>query len=172
MKPTIKIQKIRENAIIPNKAEDDAGYDCFISKFNRIAYSESNDGKWIEKDLKPYEFTTIKLEPQQRIACLLGFKTEIPKGYYCEIVPRSGNSLWKGLTITNSPGTIDNSYRGEWIAIVHNTGLWTQKIKVGDKICQFIVKEMVDAVLEEVDGFYFGLEKSERGEGGFGSTGR
>lgn len=165
----IKIQKIRENAIIPNKAEDDAGYDCFISEFNRISYSESSDGKFVEKSLKSYEFTTVKLEPQQRIACLLGFKTEIPKGYYCEIVPRSGNSLWRGLTITNSPGTIDNGYRNEWIAIVHNTGeILTQKLKIGDKICQFIVKKMVDAVLEEVDI----LEESKRGDGGFGSTGR
>ena len=164
----IKIKKVRENCILPyNANENDVGYDCFISEFNRIAYSESKDGKFVEKDLKPYEFNMFKLDSQQRVACRLGFKTEIPEGYYCEVVPRSGNALWRGLTITNSPGIIDSSYRGEWLAIIQNTGIWGQKLKIGDKIAQFIVKKMVDAVLEETDS----LEESERGIGGFGSTG-
>lgn len=167
MKIKIKIELIRENAKMPIRAhEKDAGFDCYISEFNQIYYIENINGINTKQFIKS-KYSEYHIEPQGRIACRLGFKSEIPEGYYGQVVPRSGNAMWKGLTVTNSPGTIDAGYRGEWIAIVHNTGLESQKLKIGDKICQFIVKEMVDAELEKVDS----LEDSKRGEKGFGSSG-
>lgn len=164
----IKIQKVRKNCILPSKTHpSDSGFDCFISLFKSINYAISTDRVHVEKSLPEHEYSSFILEPMGRVACCLGFKTEIPKGYYCEVVPRSGNALWKGLTITNSPGIIDSGYRGEWIAIASNTSRQKVQLSIGDKISQFIVKKMVDAVLEEVDS----LEESERGDGGFGSTG-
>jgi dUTP pyrophosphatase len=98
---------------------------------------------------------------------LLGFATAIPQGYYAAIVPRSGNALWKGLSIVNTPGTVDAGYRNEWIAIVVNLSNEDVIIESGEKICQFILRKLVLFNLKEVDD----LENSDRGFNGFGSTG-
>lgn len=133
----------------------DAGYDCFIRAFR------TPEGEDIDEN----EF---HLEPYRRILCLLGFATRIPHGYYAQVVPRSGLALKHGLTIVNSPGTVDPDYRGEWGAIVLNTSNVPYTLRKGDRICQMIVREMVQfrpLIVEDLDN-------TERGDGGYGSTGR
>jgi dUTP pyrophosphatase len=108
------------------------------------------------------------LKPLERIGCPLGFSTAIPEGYYFKVVPRSGLALWDGLSIVNSPGTIDAGYRNEWMAIVVNLSNKEVILKKGERICQLILSKMYDYKFMETDE----LPESERGKGGFGSTGK
>ncbi|MHA1620337.1 MAG: dUTP diphosphatase, partial [Promethearchaeota archaeon] len=108
------------------------------------------------------------LKPLERILCPLGFATAIPEGYYATVVPRSGFALWEGLSIVNSPGTIDAGYRNEWGAIVVNLSNRDVVLHKGDKICQLIIRKLVDYDFEIVEE----LPTSDRGLGGFGSTGK
>src|SRR6056297_3014191 len=114
MKHKIPIKKWKENSILPKTAMDgDAGADCYINGFRKII-----DGN--KKILKELEVEEYSLKPLERILCPLGFATAIPEGYYAAVVPRSGMALWKGISIANTPGTIDAGYRNEWGAIVVN----------------------------------------------------
>jgi dUTP pyrophosphatase len=161
----VLVQKRRPNALIPVFAQPgDAGADCAISAFFRI------DGT--AKRLTLLESTEVyALAPGQRVACGLGFATALPEGYYAQVVPRSGNALWRGLSIVNTPGTIDAGYRNEWLATVINLGTETQELRVGDRICQAILRQMVPTAYREVAPDAE-LPVSVRGLGGFGSTGR
>lgn len=150
-KVNINVQLIDEKSKIPTKKEGDAGWDCYVHSFRNRKNAKCD-----------------VLNPNEIIGCKLGFRTEIPKGYYAQIVPRSGLSLKYGLTVLNSPGTIDSSYRGEWIAIICNCSDKKYVIEIGDKICQFILRKEIPTVLNQVDE----LSKTERGDGGFGSTGK
>ena len=116
----------------------------------------------IEVDTDSYTLKTL-----ERIGCSLGFSTAIPKGYYFKVVPRSGLALWDGLSIVNSPGTIDAGYRNEWMAIVVNLSNKDVTLKNGDRICQIILSKMYNYEFIETNE----LPESERGKGGFGSTG-
>lgn len=148
-----------EGARAPERNEGDAGWDCFINGFCTF----DKDGR---HDLKVKEYNLCE---GHIIGAPLGFKSEIPKDYYAQVVPRSGLAAKYGLTITNSPGTIDSTYRGEWVALLtccdkHSSPI---HLKVGDKICQFMLRREIKTEITIV-GF---LEESERGENGFGSTG-
>jgi len=156
------IKKWTEDSKIPTKNyEDDAGIDCFIRCFKKIII-EGDKKELIELDDDKYI-----LKPLERIGCALGFATAIPKGYYAHVVPRSGNALWKGITILNTPGTIDSGYRNEWMAIVVNVSNKDVILEKGERICQFILYKMENFDLELIDS----LSESNRGLGGFGSTG-
>lgn len=96
-----------------------------------------------------------------------GIKLAIPKGYEAQIRPKSGLALNYGITVLNTPGTIDAGYRGEVAVIVVNHGKESFKIENGKKIAQMVFNKVEKAELEEVDE----LDESTRGEGGFGSTG-
>ena len=96
-----------------------------------------------------------------------GIALEIPKGYEAQIRPRSGWSKDYGISVLNSPGTIDSDYRGELIILLINLGEKTVEIKRGDRIAQLVFAPVVKADIIEVDT----LESSLRGEKGFGSTG-
>ncbi|MHA1819606.1 MAG: dUTP diphosphatase [Promethearchaeota archaeon] len=159
----IKIKKWSEDARLPTKAhKDDAGYDCYIRAFKEIVIDEGQGLRELkELNIEEYELGTL-----ERVGCALGFATVIPEGYYAAVVPRSGNALWKGLSIVNTPGTIDSGYRNEWMAIVINLSNTKIKIKKGDKICQFIIRKLPDVELKVIDN----LEESERGLKGFGSS--
>lgn len=157
----IKIKKIGKDSKIPIKQkEGDAGFDAYICRFKGV----SNER---EKELFDCDEDEVYLSSLQRVLCMLGFFTEIPKGYYGQVLPRSGLALWNGLTVLNAPGTIDSGYRGEWTAIVVNLSNKEIKLKVGDRVCQIIFRKCVDAEFEEV----IELSESERGLNGFGSTG-
>lgn len=97
----------------------------------------------------------------------LGIKVAIPKGYELMVRPRSGLALKHSVTILNSPGCVDSSYRGEVGAIVVNHGKWPFTVCPGDRICQLVLNKVDKIQWEIVDE----LPASERGEGGFGSTG-
>lgn len=156
----IKIKKLFEDSIIPRKQKDgDAGFDAYIHRFSLI-----NN---VSRELIDYSYKTIDLNPSNRVICYLGFATEIPKGYYAQVLPRSGLAVWDGLTILNSPGTIDSGFRNEWTAIVVNVSSSPVYLRVGDRICQIIIKKLIDFKFKEVRI----LSNSERGLGGFGSTG-
>lgn len=166
----IKFKKIRKNARIPFRAyKNDAGYDCFISKFSSIDIVQIND--FSKKDIvQIHDIDVFKkvLDPNERILCKLGFATEIPEGYYFQIVPRSGLALRNGITIVNSPATIDSGYRDEWGVILLNTGKKPYELSIGDKICQIICRKMVDINIVKVSK----LNDSKRGKGKFGSSGK
>jgi len=126
----IPIRRWNPTAVLPKVAtHGDAGSDCYINGFKEIDYTQKKK----LKELKDKEYT---LKPLERILCPLGFATAIPEGYYAAVVPRSGLALWEGLSIVNSPGTIDAGYRNEWGAIVVNLSNRDVVLHKGDKICQ------------------------------------
>lgn len=96
-----------------------------------------------------------------------GFAVAVPEGYELQVRPRSGTAAKYGITITNSPGTIDSDYRGEIKIILHNLGTGYFDVKRGDRIAQLVLAPVTQAVVEEVEE----LDETERGAGGFGSTG-
>ncbi|MHA1720071.1 MAG: dUTP diphosphatase [Promethearchaeota archaeon] len=158
----VRIKKWRDDSILPKFPENgDAGADCFINGFKKIINSS-------KKKLEEIDSEKYDLQPLERVLCPLGFASEIPQGYYGAVVPRSGLALWEGISIVNSPGTIDAGYRNEWGAIVVNLSNKPITLHKGDKICQFIIRKMVDYELETVET----LSESHRGLGGFGSTGK
>lgn len=108
----------------------------------------------------------IELKPLERRLIPTGIYLSIPKGYEAEIRPRSGLALKDGITVLNSPGTVDADYRGEIKVLLINLGDRPVKIKKGDRIAQMVFKKVVRAVLRPVDA----LSGTARGEGGFGST--
>lgn len=111
---------------------------------------------------------SLKIEPGSRILIPTGLAFEIPCGYEIQIRPRSGLSLKTGLMILNSPGTIDADYRGELKIIVGNLGKEAEMIHHGDRIAQMVVAPVIQASFE----VHQELGTTQRGDGGFGSTGR
>jgi dUTP pyrophosphatase len=159
----LKIKKWRSDSVLPKIAKSgDAGADCMIDIFKKIN-NENNAKELIDLDIKEWV-----LKPLERIACGLGFCTEIPEGYYAAVVPRSGLAMWNGISLVNTPGTIDAGYRNEWTAIVVNLSNQDVVLKKGERICQFILRKIDSYEMIEVDN----LSESDRGLGGFGSTGK
>ena len=142
-KPTIKIYKTTENAIIPSKAyEEDAGYDLTI----------------ISK-IKDFNSKTSLYDT--------GIKIEIDEGYYTEIVPRSSISK-SGYILANSIGIIDNNYRGNLMVALTKICDEAPEIELPFKCCQLIIRKQISANLVEVVDD--NLTSTSRNEGGFGST--
>ena len=110
----------------------------------------------------------LTLAPGARHAVATGFAIAIPEGYEVQVRPRSGLALKHGVTCLNTPGTIDSDYRGEVRVILANLGSEPFPIRRGDRIAQLVPAPVLRAVIEEVDT----LDATERGSGGFGSTGR
>ena len=159
----IPLKKLRKDLIIPQPSKlGDAGADARIMSFKRIMHEDD------KKELIEIASDTYTLKPLERIGCPLGFSTAIPEGFYFKVVPRSGLGLWDGLSIVNSPGTIDAGYRNEWMAIVVNLSNKEVTLKKGERICQIILSKMHEYEFIETSE----LPKSERGQGGFGSTGK
>ena len=110
----------------------------------------------------------VRLEPGERALVGTGVRIALPEGYAAFVVPRSGLAMKHGLTIVNSPGTVDAGYRGEIRVTMLNTDAReSYTIAPGDRIAQLIVMELPKVRFVEVER----LPGSERGEGGFGSTG-
>ncbi|MCB1332692.1 MAG: dUTP diphosphatase [Roseivivax sp.] len=110
----------------------------------------------------------LTLAPGARALVPTGLTLEIPKGYEVQVRPRSGLALKHGITLPNSPGTIDSDYRGELGVIVMNAGDAPFEIAHGDRIAQMVVAPVVQAAFEIAET----LQTTARGAGGFGSTGR
>ena len=109
----------------------------------------------------------FELAPLQRQLVKTGLFVEIPIGYEIQVRPRSGLAYKKGITVLNSPGTIDADYRGEIGVLLVNLSSETFVVNDGERIAQLVVAAHEQAEWQEVDE----LEESNRGQGGFGSTG-
>lgn len=118
-------------------------------------------------DLRAQLQEPVMLKPLQRALIPTGLYIELPDGFEAQIRPRSGLALKKGVTVLNSPGTIDSDYRGEIKVIMINLSNETTVINTGERIAQMIISKYEKVVLKEVDE----LNETARGEGGFGHTG-
>lgn len=118
-------------------------------------------------DVRANLTTPITLQPMERALVPTGLFIQLPEGYECQIRPRSGLAFKKGISIVNSPGTIDADYRGEIGIILINLSNKPFVINDGERICQMVVKQYSRVEWEVVDS----LDDSERGAGGFGHTG-
>lgn len=110
---------------------------------------------------------TVHLEPGQRSLIPTGLQMALPHGFEAQIRPRSGLAIKHGISMVNSPGTIDADYRGEVKIILINHGQETFSVSHGDRIAQMIIAPVIQAEIFESDS----LSETERGDGGFGSTG-
>lgn len=118
-------------------------------------------------DLRANIDSPIVLGPFERILIPTGLFIQLPQGYEAQIRPRSGLALKKGLTVLNSPGTIDSDYRGEIGVIIANMSNQETVIEDGERICQMVIAKHETIGWQQVSE----LDSSERGEGGFGHTG-
>jgi dUTP pyrophosphatase len=144
--PRVQIKKLRPDAIVPRyMSEHAAGLDLSAS---------------IEAPLT--------IAPGDRAAIPTGLAMAIPPGFEGQVRPRSGLARKHGVMLTNAPGTIDADFRGEILILLVNGGREPVRIEPGDRIAQLVIAPIVQAQLEEVDE----LSETERGSGGFGSTGR
>lgn len=118
-------------------------------------------------DLRANLTEPITLKPLERRLIPTGIHIELPEGYECQIRPRSGLALKHGITVLNTPGTIDADYRGEIGVILVNLSSEPFVVNNGERICQMVVARHATVEWEAT----VELSESERGEGGFGHTG-
>ena len=110
----------------------------------------------------------LDLMPGQRHAVATGFRVAIPEGYEIQVRPRSGLAFKHGVTVPNTPGTIDSDYRGELKVLLINHGSGPFPVRRGERIAQLVPAAVTQAAFDEVEE----LCETERGAGGFGSTGQ
>lgn len=140
----VKVKILNPDAIVPKyQTEEAAGFDLHSIE---------------EKTIKAGERDVIKT----------GLAVALPKGYELQVRPRSGLALKNGITVLNTPGTVDSDYRGELMVILLNTSNEDFAVKKGNRIAQAVIKEILQADFAVVDE----LDSTERGTGGFGSTGK
>jgi dUTP pyrophosphatase len=140
----LKIKKLNKDALIPSyKSEEASGFDL-------------------------HSIEDIVIKPGERKLISTGLAFEIEKGYEIQIRPRSGLAYKHGITVLNSPGTIDSDYRGEIKVLLINLGDKDFEIKKGDRIAQAVVAPVIQVEFLEVEN----LRETKRGSGGFGSTGK
>ena len=118
-------------------------------------------------DLLSAEDGDVNLAPGERAMIATGLAMQLPAGFEAQVRPRSGLAAKQGVTVLNTPGTIDADYRGEVKVILINLGDKPVTLSRGDRIAQMIIAPVTQGDWREVDT----LEESERGAGGFGSTG-
>ena len=139
----LKVKKLNGDAILPQYAHPgDAGLDLFSSE---------------HVEIKPHEYILVKT----------GISIELPPNTEAQVRPRSGLALKHGISVLNTPGTIDEGYRGEVGVILINHGKETYVVEKGAKIAQMIIKPVLRVDVQEVAD----LSDTSRGSGGFGSTG-
>ena len=118
-------------------------------------------------DLRAWLTAPVTLQTLERKLIPTGISIALPQGYECQLRPRSGMALKRGLTLLNTPGTIDADYRGEIGVIVVNLSNEPQTIENGERLCQMVVARHETVDWEAVDT----LDSTQRGAGGFGHTG-
>ena len=142
----VNIKKLNKNAIVPTRgSEYSAGYDLYAC---------------IEQ--------TVAIEPHKTVKIGTGLAMELPDGYYGEICARSGIATKKGLRPANCVGICDEDYRGEYIIALHNDSDDVQTVEPNERIAQLILKKYDSVEFTVVDT----LNETNRGIGGFGSTGK
>jgi dUTP pyrophosphatase len=142
--PVVKFKKVQSTATIPTR------------------------GTSVAAGLDLYSSEAATVEPGQRCMVNTGLKMELPRGYEGQVRPRSGNAVKFGVTVLNSPGTIDEDYRGEIKVLLYNTSPSTFVVNPGDRIAQLVIAAVSYMPPVEVDE----LSDTDRGEKGWGSTGR
>lgn len=135
------------------------------SNYPRPDYATENSAGM---DLRANITESIGLAPMQRVLVPTGLYMALPKGCEAMIRPRSGLALKHGITVLNTPGTIDADYRGEIGVILINLSDTPYLIQPGDRIAQMVINKYEKVDIEIVEE----LDETERGEGGFGSTGK
>lgn len=118
-------------------------------------------------DLRAALSSSMVIKPGERVLIPTGLKMAIPLGYEAQIRPRSGLAYKHGITMLNTPGTIDSDYRGEVKVLAINHGEQPFTVEHGDRIAQMVIAPVSQVTIRESDT----LEQTERNEGGFGSTG-
>jgi dUTP pyrophosphatase len=119
-------------------------------------------------DLRANIDSSITLKPLERVLITTGIFIELPVGFEAQIRPRSGLAIKRGITVLNSPGTIDADYRGEICVILVNLSKEDFIIENGERICQMVISRHETVIWDEVKE----LEETKRGAGGFGHTGK
>ena len=142
---TVKIKKLHDEAVVPRYMTTHAA----------------------GVDLHAVLDEPLELVPGQRILVPTGLAMEIPDGYEGQVRPRSGLALKKGISVVNTPGTIDADYRGEIGIIIINLSDQDFEVVDGERICQMVINKVEKVNWMEVED----LEASQRGSGGFGHTG-
>jgi len=145
--PGLRIALLNEHASIPESATEGAA----------------------GMDLRCASKAPIKLPAGDRALIPTGLAVAIPYGYEGQVRPRSGLAAKQGITVLNSPGTIDSDYRGELMVLLHNTRGVQALIKPGDRIAQLVIAPVTRLEIEQVTEL--DTDETERGSGGFGSTG-
>ena len=155
----LKIKRLSETATIPTKAHPtDACFDLYAD----IGYTTARyvDGLREVSD-------SIIIRPHETVKIPTGFATNIPHGYWGAVFARSGLATKEGLRPANCVAVIDEPYTGQWLIPLHNDTNEAKIIHHGDRIAQFTLLPYFDTILTEVNE----LDDTERGSGGFGSTG-
>lgn len=143
----------------------------------RSFYSKAEMPRKATEGSAGYDITTVDtrlLRPGQRALFRTGFGIVLPEGWEMQIRPRSGMALRHGITVLNTPGTIDSDFRGEVCVLLHNASDTPFQIEAGDRIAQAVFAPVFQVFLSwEHNGTTLGeaLEETSRGAGGFGSTG-
>ena len=143
------------------------GIQVRVVRKTRHALPEYETSQSAGMDLRADLEETVMLDPGGRTLIPTGLYIEIPAGYEAQVRPRSGLALKRGLTVLNAPGTIDADYRGEVGVILVNLSQEVQSVEPGERIAQLLFAPVTRCQLVEVDV----LSQTERGRGGFGSTG-
>jgi dUTP pyrophosphatase len=156
--PTIKVKKRYDDIEIPKYATEGS------SGFDLAAYSiDFSSSGTVEHDLGKKDFI---LMPGHRVLVGCGFSVELPEEGELQIRPRSGLAIKHGITVLNTPGTIDSDYRGEIKVILYNSGSAPFTFSRGTKIAQAVLQKVYKADFELVED----ISETTRGEGGFGHT--
>lgn len=140
-----------------------------FSKSGEIPKYETENSAGL--DLRALLDEPMVIEPMERVLIPTGIFLEIPRGFEGQVRARSGLSIKHGLTMVNGVGTVDSDYRGELKIPMINLGSEAFKVKSGDRVAQIVFAKYESVVLEPVDSPEK-LEKTKRGSGGFGHTGR
>ena len=157
----IRLKKLYEDAQMPSRGSDQAaGYDLRASLTGTV--------KLNGEDSSAIALENIRIAPHTTLKVGTGLSVEIPDGYFGAIFARSGLATKQGLRPANAVGVVDSDYRGELIVALHNDTDEEQIIHANDRIAQLVIMPYLPVEFEEVET----LNETERGEGGFGSTGK
>jgi len=156
--PPILVKRVFDDAKLPVRAyPTDSGLDVFAHSYKILP-----DG-----DKGPNDSWTVMIPHGNRVLIDTGLQVTVGKGYEVQVRPRSGLAAKNGITVANAPGTVDESYRGNVCVILINHSMHSFEIKKGEKIAQLVVCPVILSDVVEVEE----LPASDRGTGGFGSTG-
>jgi dUTP pyrophosphatase len=156
----LKVKRLTSTSSLPYRAtEGSAGMDLYADLVGR--------GGEMRLEAKNQEDVRITIQPHEVVAIPTGLALGIPKGYECQVRPRSGLAIKRGITVANAPGTIDSDYRGEVKVLLYNMSNISQQIVHGERVAQLVLARVPVVTLKEVSQ----LSKTERGPKGLGSSG-